>query len=47
MIILLIFDFLVAILNIYFVFNKNIEIIINLIVPFYSWPMKLGVCHTN
>ena len=34
-------------LNIYLVFNENVEIIVNLIVPFDSWTMKLGVCHTN
>ena len=42
MIILLIFGFLVAILNIYFVFNDNVELIVNLIVLFDSWTMKLG-----
>ena len=42
MIILLIFGFLVAILNIYLVFNENVEIIVYLIVPFDSWTMKLG-----
>ena len=42
MIILLIFGFLVAILNIYFVFNENVDLIVNLIVPFDSWTMKLG-----
>ena len=36
MIKLLIFGFLVAILNIYFVFNENTELIVNLIVPFDS-----------
>ena len=38
-------------MNIYFVFNENVELIVNLIVPLYSWTMKLGggggVCHTN
>ena len=30
-----------------FVFNENVELKINLIVPFDSWTMKLWVCHTN
>ena len=47
MIILLIFGFLVAILNIYFVFNENVELIVSLIVPLDSWTIKLRVCHTN
>ena len=42
MIILLIFGFLVAILNINFVFNETVELIVNVIVPFDSWTMKLG-----
>ena len=42
MIILLIFGFLVTILNIYFVFNENAELIVNLIVTFDSWTMELG-----
>ena len=39
MLILFIFDFLVAILNIYFVFNENVELIVNFIVPFDLWIM--------
>ena len=42
MLILFIFDFLVAILNIYFVFNENVELIVNFIVPFDLWIMKFG-----
>ena len=34
--------FLVAILNIYFVFNENVELIVNSIVPFDLWIMKFG-----
>ena len=41
MLILFIFGFLVAILNIYFVFNENVELIVNSIVPFDLWIMKL------
>ena len=41
MTILLIFGFLVAILNIYFVFYENVELIVNVIVPFDSWTMRL------
>ena len=42
MINLLIFGFLVAILNNYFGFDENAELIVNLIVPFDSWTMELG-----
>ena len=42
MLIVFIFCFLVAILNIYFVVNENVELIVNFIVPFDSWTMKLG-----
>ena len=42
MIILLIFGLLVAILNIYLVFNENVALIVNLIVSFDSWTMKMG-----
>ena len=46
MLILFIFGFLVAMLNIYFVFNENVELIVNFIVPFYIWIMKLeGMPH--
>ena len=49
MLILVIFGFLVAILNIlniYFVFNENVELIVNFIVPFDLWIMKLeGMPH--
>ena len=46
MIILLIFGFLVAILNIYVIFNANVELIVNLIVQFDSWTMTLtGMPH--
>ena len=37
MIIMLIFGFLVAILNIHFVFNEHVELIVNLIVSCDSW----------
>ena len=47
MIILLIFGFLVANLNIYLVFNENVELIVNVIIPFDSCTMKLaGMPHT-
>ena len=41
MIILLIFGFMVTILNIYFVFDENAELIVYLIVPFDLWTIKL------
>ena len=48
MLILFIFAFLVAILNIYFVFNENVELIVNFIVPFDIWIIKnWRACHTN
>ena len=42
MIILLIFGFLVAILNIYFVFNENVELIVSLIVTTWFMDYKTG-----
>ena len=42
MIVLLILGFLVTILNIYFVFNENVELTVDLLVLFDSWTMKLG-----
>ena len=46
MLILFSFGFLMAILNVYFVFSENVELIVTFIVPFDLWIIKLeGMPH--